>query len=309
MSEELPKRVPILAKRESGDDTAQLVWMHRTFAETLAAEHAVAAKVDDRKELARLVNGAIRNRTLGHPYALTLLAAMSRAGRYEAVADALKECMERPIGGLQPHLLALRALDAGIDADGTMRAGQVRLLLRVLVTEYHESKRCAEIFSNDQLPSPWTIMKRPELRPDIVAAFDDRFKVRRARAGPQRQIKALKREVKILDELGLWSDFDGIARADEVEKRREERRTGGSIPGRQSKTGLRPAAGTTTLMVRRPDGGLDVVDVDAFKFIDQVIGMERAMPNQFSGVDLVGIAARFMFDEQGDANGPDDEAP
>jgi hypothetical protein len=304
MAEELPRRVPILARREaptSGDSRdAELVWMHRTFAETLAAENAVATRVDNRKELAQLVGAAIRNRALGHPYALTLLAAISRAGRDEAVADALKECIEKPIGGLQPNLLALRALDAGIDAGGIMRSAQVRLLLRVLVTEAHESKRCAEIFSNDQLPSPWTIMKRPELRPDIVAALDERFKVRRARAGVARQIKVLKREAKILDELGLWSDFDGIARGDDAAAPRGH----GSGPGTSRGADLRPTAGTTTLMVRRPDGGLDAIDVDAFKFINQLVHMERAMPNRFSGADLVSIAAKFIFDEEGGDGSP-----
>lgn len=308
MTDELPRRVPILAKRDSGGGDAHLVWMHRTFAETLAAEHAVASKAADRRELSALVGAAIRSRTLGHPYALMLLAAMSRLGRHDAVADALRDCMERPIGGVRPQLLALRALDASIDADGALRATQVRLLLRVLVTEYHESQRCAEIFSNDQLPSPWTIMKRPELRSDIVGAFDDRFRVRRARVGRDRQMKVLKREAKILDELGLWSDFEGIASAYEMGGAIREHRPRGPSSRRPSDTKLHPAMGKTTLMVRRLDGKIDLVDVDAYKFVDRVIDMERATPDRFSGAELVGLAAQFIFDEPKSADETNDDA-
>jgi hypothetical protein len=207
----LPARAQVLAFR--GD---AVTWAHRSFAEAAAAEREVTRRPNN----AILVDRLGREIASSHHMALVLLAAAERAERFAAVQQCLRRCIERPASAVGTQLLAVRALAAGIDADGATRQMQVRLLLRMLINEPQEGSRCVEVFRpSDGLPDAWEVLERPALRADIVQAFEASLGMRRDRGGARRPLRLLHRERLILERLGLLSFFRDIEPSLDDEKR------------------------------------------------------------------------------------------
>ena len=181
IEQELPQRTGILwfvdkVSDNRGGMQRQLIWMHRTFAEVLAAKWLVT---NTRGDVARLKQ--IFRNEYGRTFSFIILAEIERKNYTDVVADLLRECMSAPVSDLRKVITALRALAAGIDADGTMRAPLVRLLVRIILTEHAEANYCMDVLTSDELPSPLRIAARPDLRAEVIPALAERWRMRYSR--------------------------------------------------------------------------------------------------------------------------------
>ncbi|MNU55876.1 NACHT domain protein [compost metagenome] len=280
--EELPGRAPVLAIDERG----QLQWLHRSFIETLAAQWEVRNCEDDRALVTR-VEQAMQHSGERHPYALALLAAMEREKRLTAVHRILRGCLERPLPGIRPQLLALRALADGIDAGGALREAQIKLLLRIIVTAHNESSYCQDIFSMDELPDPWEILERPELRADVLAALEARFSVRRSRLGAK-PLRVLEVEARILDRLQLWSAFRNL-----VSGTQQTHSPTMSLPMGPGGQGIE---GITQLQLRTADGAVELVQLGVTEFIDRVRQADLVTQGRTSA-ELINMVVHLIVNE------------
>ncbi|WP_223521767.1 NACHT domain-containing protein [Pseudomonas sp. GL-B-19] len=281
--EELPSRAPVLAI----DESKQLQWLHRSFVETLAAKWEVRGCVDDHALMAR-VEQTMQPSGEGHLYALALLAAMERGNRLTAVQKVLECCLQRPVPGVRAQLLALRALADGIDAGGTLRQAQVKLLIRIIVTAQNESMACQEIFSMDELSDPWEILERPELRADVLAALEARFAARRSRLGAK-PLRVLDAEARILDRLQLWSSFRNLVSGTQPS-------TSPALVGLPMGIGGQGIDGYTQLELRRADGAVDLLQMGITDFIDRVRQADLQVQGRTSA-ELVSMVVHLMVNE------------
>jgi hypothetical protein len=291
---DIPNLVPILSpntRRAGGDE---LVWMHRTLAEAMAAERMVSHGAGRSEALFQLVRDALKDPSLNHAFALTLLATMARRNENGAVGQILRRCIRSSVPGQRPKLLALRALAAGIDAEGVMRAELLNLLLRTVVTEYQESMRCSEIFASaDGLPSPLKILERSELREDVIAAMAERFRSRRSRGATGGVIVALKREAKILDHLAIWSRFPGVVRPDDAPPPRSRSLEPNPI-GPRPLTPLRGIAGAAMFEVRDAGGRTSRFEMHPAQFVEQVVSVDRMTQGQLDCIALLHIVVNHL---------------
>lgn len=281
--EELPGRAPVLAI----DESQQLQWLHRSFVETLAAQWEVRSCADDRALMAK-VEQTMQYSGEGHLFALALLAAMVRDERMTAVQKIISCCLQRPVQGARAQLLALRALADGIDADGVMRLPQVKLLIRIILTAQNESMRCQDIFSTDELPEPWEILERPELRADVLAALEARFATRRSRLGAK-PLRVLDAEARILDRLQLWSSFRNLASGPQASISPSTM----GLPVGISGPGI---DGYTRLELRRADGAVDLLHMGITDFIDRVRQADLQTQGRTSA-ELVSMVVHLMVNE------------
>jgi energy-coupling factor transporter ATP-binding protein EcfA2 len=281
--EELPSRAPVLAI----DESKQLQWLHRSFVETLAAKWEIRGCVDDRALMAR-VEQTMQPSGEGHLYALALLAAMERGNRLTAVQKVLECCLQRPVPGVRAQLLALRALADGIDAGGTLRQSQVKLLIRIIVTAQNESMNCQELFSMDELSDPWEILERPELRADVLAALEARFAARRSRLGAK-PLRVLDAEARILDRLQLWSSFRNLVSGAQPS-------TSPALVGLPMGIGGQGIDGYTQLELRRADGAVDLLQMGITDFIDRVRQADLQVQGRTSA-ELVSMVVHLMVNE------------
>ncbi|NBA98254.1 NACHT domain-containing NTPase [Pseudomonas sp. R5(2019)] len=281
--DELPGRAPVLAI----DEQEQLQWLHRSFIETLAAQWEVRNCGDDSALVAR-VEQAMQHSGERHPYALALLAAMEREKHLSAVHRILRSCLERPVPGIRPQLLALRALADGIDAGGALREAQVKLLLRIIVTAHNESSYCQEIFSLDELPDPWEILERPELRADVLAALEARFSARRSRLGAK-PLRVLEVEARILDRLQLWSAFRNLVSG-------TQQIHYPTMVGLPMGAGGQGIEGITQLQLRTADGAVELLQMGVTEFIDRVRQADLMTQGRTSA-ELVNLVVHLIVNE------------
>ncbi|WP_423205683.1 NACHT domain-containing protein [Pseudomonas kribbensis] len=281
--DELPGRAPVLTI----DESDQLQWLHRSFVETLAAQWEVRGCVDDRALVAR-VESAIQHVGEHHLYPLALLAAMERENRLTAVQKVLQWCLERPVPVIRLQLLALRALADGIDAGGALRQSQVKLLIRIIVTAQNESMRCQDVFKMDELPDPWEILERPELRADVLAALDARFAARRSRLGA-RPLRVLDAEARILDRLQLWSSFRNLVSGSQPY-------SSPTLMNLPAGNRLQDVDGYTQLELHRADGAVDVLKMGITDFIDRMRQADRQTQGRTSA-ELVSMVVHLMVNE------------
>jgi hypothetical protein len=281
------RRVPIKRVR----------WIHRTFAETLAAQWQVSRARGDGVRLRELVN-------LNTPNAVgvfELLAAMEREGAYDVVKDALKE-WTRPLAQRRDILTALRAFAAGVDANGQMRAALLSLLIKVVLAPEMEEVRsllCEEVFSSLDLPSPIDIMKRPEFRGEVVDALRQRFQLQSAYipAGRLRPtIKLSPREAEALKTVGVWREL--ASEFDLVEPSKQKRQmppvgSGDLSPPTERGNGLQSSGSATTIWLRDKDNALRQIRVDSAHFVEHLVRFARAQP-ALPGLDLVLLYASYF---------------
>ena len=256
----------------------RLEWAHRTFVETLSAAHLHGISKGELPVLSASLDAILSAGEQG--YAMALLGEIDRSGNTAIVARLLSRCMQ-VLGRPSPaQLFAVRALAAGIDAQGKTRAAQVGLLIRMLLAESPQHKACSRLFGTSDLPDAQDILAYPELRHDIYEAMAGRFLVRLARATPRQRARVLEREDLVLEHAGLWPEFldMGLVRPTQSPAYAPP----DAIPAGTDPARSRGSNGVARILLSRADASEALLDMPAEDFMTAyataVRGSERTMP-------------------------------
>lgn len=274
----------ILSVRHDEDTSSNLVWAHRTFVETLNAMH-VYRTCGRKYDLLREPFGAMLKEA-EHAQAIALLGVIDRAGDMDVVAKLLTGCMQAPAVGSEPQLFSIRALAAGIDADGRTRFAQVTLLIRFVLTAAQEAKLCRKLFEQEDLPDAEEILAYPELRDDIYAAMKARFRFRLTHATPHRPAVVLEREALVLEQAKLWPEFLdlGLVRPQAVSQRIGR---ANAMPVRHGAAG---ADGIARVALVQEQGSATLMNIPVSEFVAALAAAARHTDPETSVAHLVEIA-------------------
>lgn len=258
-------------------------WAHRTFAELLGAEYLVTTHRSSSEAWERLYQMLEH----GHGPGLALLGTLDRAGDDTTVESILKRCMDRTSGRVRPQLFALRALGAGLDANGRTRRAQVKLLVRHLVSDFREHGLCMHFFLHEDLPEARDLLAYEELRDDLYQVMLDRFKARIARATPMRPPVVMARESMILRLAGLWPDFLDLGLSPPSSDEGPFEAVADVAPRRGPRE---PEQGFARILVRDGNGFDRIVEVPALDFVASIAKVSRTTADDTSPAHLIGLA-------------------
>ena len=186
------------------------LWLHRTVAEALAAEHLARIGEVRPEGTATLIQEAVRK---SRSFALTTMAASDRthSGRV-AVARALDRLLESGGGNYALAYVAVQALGAGIRINDELRRRLVRMLITLLLMPPGMSVgavNCAEVFSTDSVPPPANLAQRPMVRAAIVDQLHERWRQRDPRRrGSKEPLVVSARDAALLDLLDMWAEIE-----------------------------------------------------------------------------------------------------
>ncbi|WP_431052498.1 NACHT domain-containing protein [Roseateles sp. L2-2] len=282
-------------------DGGNIAWEHQTLLDVLAAQARIKVAGQDAAAIRALVNRTERESS--ERFTLVQLGALDRAGWKAEVASRVYEAMAAPFSDRKESQFALRALADGVELPALLRKRLVAMLVRMALSPSIDAVSCLKIFSDTAgLPRSREILKREELRADVVEAMWNRFKLRDPRRrGHQPPLIVTKAEAVLLDMLELWREWapDGLDLASPGE-------------GKRGRGKLRPVPvqpGPSLIFDRggfeigHRDGSVTQMNMPARSFLEGVVAMAQNLPanmppTQVVSVYLTRLAVNFDGDDR-----------
>jgi hypothetical protein len=273
-------------------------WEHATLIEVLAAQAKLALAGGDTEQVAALV-GPLALAT-DDRFILSQICVLDRAGWHQVVAKRIEQALESPVTQKKEGMFALRALAAGVELPQMLRRRLVVLLIRLALSPKAEQMTCAEVFLPN-LPKARDILRRLDLRDDVLAALWQRFHPRNPkRRGKMEPLVVMRGEAIVLDLLDLWNHW--IHQGLELARPGEagDRRTLGPRPVRMP---VRPAGPTDLVPTTLERGGFQVmhrdstftqVEMPAEAFLEGIVAMARALPPHLPPSQVVDLYLKGM---------------
>lgn len=295
--EELVPKVGLVAI-QLGIQGERFQWEHSTFIDVLAAQAKLAITGGDAAKVAALVDASAL--TMDDRFMVVLICVLDRAKWHQVVATRVEEALQAPLTQKKEGMFALRALAAGVELPEALRRRLVVLLIRLALSPKADEMSCAEFFL-PSLPKVKDILRRPDLRNEVLAALWQRFSPRNPRRhGSMAPLVVMKSEAVILDLLDLWNHWirDGLELV-----RPDVAKAGSSLFGGAGHPPKRRSAPVDVAPTTLERGGFQVmhrdstftqVEMPAQHFLEGIVAMARNLPQTLPPSQVVALYLKGM---------------